>query len=115
MTLAPTAADSPTALESTLSFDELPEQMRLHAYGVAYACLTLPDGSQLFLTRYGWPWRRHLLPEHWYNDRQLARRGTRLKWSTGHVYRISSQAPPRPMDLVVKCSRMAQHVPIAPM
>jgi hypothetical protein len=67
----------------------------------------------LFVTRYGWPFLRQLLPGSWYANQRYAKEGERLTGSTGHVYRVlASPASGVPLELVVKFSRVAQEVPL---
>ena len=94
-------------------FDQIPFYMRLQIFGVEYVCLDLPDCGQLFVTRHGWPLLDFLLPKHWFEDRQYARRGRRLPGSTGNVYMMPSRTDRGECsNLVVKFCRFAQHVPL---
>ncbi len=94
-------------------FDELPRESILRAFGVEYVHVRPPEGGDLYLTRFGWPHVRQLLPQHWYTDQQYAERGVKLPGGSGHVYRVHTRPEGgRPCDLVVKFSRMAQEVSI---
>lgn len=92
------------------SFDEVPATERARAFGVDYAVLRLPAGDELYLSRYGWAWREHLLPERWYAGGGYHKRGTRLTRSTGTVYRVATAVRGRTLQTVAKISRVAQHL-----
>jgi len=92
------------------SFDEVPATERARAFGVDYAVLRLPEGDELYLTRFGWPWREHLLPARWYAGGGYFRHGTRLTRSTGTVYRVTTTVRGRALKTVAKISRVAQHL-----
>jgi len=97
----------------TRRFAEIPPAHRVSAFGVDYVHLSPPEGGDLYITRFGWPLARQLLPACWYTDEWYARHGEKLPGATGHVYHVET----RPMsgrraDLVVKFSRVAQYVSI---
>jgi hypothetical protein len=94
-------------------FDLLPPEEVTRALGVAYAHVTPAEGGDLYVTRFGWPLVKHLLPERWYADQWYAEHGAKLPGSTGHVYHVRTRpVEGRSSDLVVKFSRVAQEVPI---
>lgn len=95
-------------------FDELHHENRMRAFGVDYAHVTAPEGGDLYLTRYGWPVVRQLMPGNWYVDRYFSRFGQRLPDSTGNVYRVKTRPcdGKSAVDLVVKFSRVGQEVPL---
>ena len=110
MTLSSRDGD-PAAL--AVPFDELPAELRVSAFGVDYAHVRVPEGGDLYLTRYGWPRLAQLLPANWYADRWYAQHGERLPGSTGHAYHVVTRpAEGRQADVVVKFSRVAQDVPL---
>ncbi len=94
-------------------FGDVPAAHRVSAFGVDYVHFSPPEGGDLYITRFGWPFARRLLPSCWYTDEWYARQGERLPGATGHVYHVQT----RPVDggradLVVKFSRVAQDVSI---
>jgi hypothetical protein len=94
-------------------FDQLPLDVVVRAFGVDYGHVCPPEGGDLFVTRFGWPVLKQLLPNNWYTDQWYAKEGEKLRGSTGHVYHV----PTRPvagksLELVVKFSRVAQDVPL---
>lgn len=94
-----------------IPFDNTPAEMRSKIFGVDYICIDLLGRGQLYVTRYGWPWMEHLLPEQWYENQQYYRIGQRLSEGGGAVYRVPTfNNKGSRMDLVVKFSRFAQDV-----
>jgi hypothetical protein len=94
---------------SSVSFGDLPRGITARVFGVDYAHVVTDAGDQLFLTSYGWPWLGALLPERWYHNGYFRHSGTRLRFSTGTVYRVPLVAP-RKLEIVVKFSRIGQHL-----
>jgi hypothetical protein len=82
----------------------------VRAFGVEYLHQTTTDGGDLWFTRWGWPVRQYLTPERWFTNDAYTKSGTRLGYSTGHVYRMSVTAGTRKLTFVVKHSRVAQRV-----
>lgn len=95
---------------STATLAELPPAMKTWSFGVEYVPIALADDAQLYLTRYGWPWRRHLMPEQWCPGGALAGRGVRLARSSGSVFRVGTRVDGRDLQLVVKVSRVGQRL-----
>jgi hypothetical protein len=82
--------------------------------GVDYSRLKTNDGGDLYLTRFGLPFLPQLAPENWYAPDWFAAQRVRLK-GTSTIYRV----PTKPvnglsLNLVVRFSRMAQEIPLAP-
>ena len=80
--------------------------------GVAYFYLKTADGGDLYLTRYGAPFWKNLLPENWYAREWFEAKRERLE-GTSMVYKV----PTRPVNgrilhLVVKWSRVGEFVPL---
>ena len=83
--------------------------------GVDYLRLKTRDGGELYLTRFGVPFRDHLAPENWYATDWFNARRVRLA-GTSVIYKV----PTRPvhgisLDLVVRFSRVGQEVPLDPL
>jgi len=79
--------------------------------GVDYLHLQTEEGGDLYLTRYGQPWREQLAPGNWYAPDWFAARRSRLP-GTSVIYRV----PTRPihglsLQLVARFSRVGQPVP----
>jgi len=92
-----------------------PRAEQRSAFGVDYRYIPTHDGGELFLTRYGWPLRDHLLPERWYDDHYYSAGGERLAGSTGTVYHVlpkPNASRIEPIELVVKFCRVGMDVPL---
>ncbi len=103
-------------LEALLArpFDDLPAAVRCRVFGVDYARLEIAGAGTLYVTAFGWPVVRALLPESWYADHQYSRRGVRLPGGTGAVYRFEVPHPRfGTVALVIKVSRFARDVPLS--
>jgi len=79
--------------------------------GVDYIHLKTEDGGDLYLTRFGLPFWKSLLPENWYAREWFEAKRERLE-GTSTVYKV----PTRPVNgkvlhLVVKWSRVGEMVP----
>ena len=87
----------------------------LRILGVDYVHLNLGDKGDLYLTNYGAPYSRHLLPENWYEQPWLGQKRQRLQ-GTGTVYRLPTKPVTghlRPsIDVCIKWSRVGQEVPL---
>ncbi|MCP5517445.1 MAG: hypothetical protein H7A45_09345 [Verrucomicrobiales bacterium] len=80
--------------------------------GVDYVYRTTADGGDLYLTRFGLPFREHLQPENWHAPEWFASHRQRLL-GTSSICRM----PTRPigglsLDLVVRHSRVGEPVPL---
>lgn len=80
--------------------------------GVDYLYQPTADGGDLYLTRFGLPFREHLQPENWYASDWFASHRKRLL-GTSSICRT----PTRPiggasLDLVVRHSRVGEPVPL---
>ena len=83
-----------------------------HTYGEDYAVVEPPDGGELYLTYFGWLYRKWLDPARWYPMRNGASLWEPLFGGTGTVYRVTIPKPVRPLVTVVKYSRLGQDVPL---
>jgi len=90
-------------------FEKLKRQLKCHLLGVPYVHVRTDSGDDLFLTERGWPWLQELLPENWYQNKYYKSSGTRLRFSSGAVYRVAILRP-RHLQVVVKFSRMGQYL-----
>lgn len=94
-------------------FDDMPAADQVRLFGVPYILLRDARGGELYVTRHGWPYVDKLMPEVWYADQRFHRDGQRLTGGTGTVYRLECSGPGEPrVELVVKFSRFAEHVPL---
>ncbi len=87
----------------------------LRILGVDYVHVSMGDKGDLYLTNYGAPFSRHLLPENWYEQPWLGQKRQRLQ-GTGTVYRLPTKpvpGHPRPsIELCIKWSRVGLDVPL---
>lgn len=96
-----------------VSFEQLPEEHRVCVYGVNYARFVLDSGGELYFTHDGWSLSTLVLPKAWFAEQRYATQGESLEGATGTVYRLATAMPlGATHDVVVKFSRMAQHVPL---
>jgi len=80
--------------------------------GVDYFHMKTADGGDLYLTKFGVPFWRNLLPQNWYAREWFESKRERLEGSST-IYKV----PTRPVDgrelqLVVKWSRVGEAVPL---
>lgn len=88
------------------------EAEALSLLGVDYLRLKTADGGDLYLTRFGVPFREQLDPENWYAPDWFAAQRRRLQ-GTSAIYR----SPTKPvrgvsLDLVVRFSRVGEEIPM---
>jgi hypothetical protein len=85
---------------------------RIAIMGVEYLHLQLEDGSDLYLTEYGRPFSRHLLPENHCGDKDwFAEHRVKLA-GTSSVYRTQTkEVAGISKDIVLKWNRMGQDIP----
>ena len=84
----------------------------IYLIGVDYLRLKTGDGGDLYLTRFGLPFREQLAPENWYAPDWFAVRRARLP-GTSAIYKV----PTRPvrgvsLNLVARFSRVGQEIPL---
>ena len=80
--------------------------------GVDYLRLKTGDGGDLYLTRFGLPFREQLAPDNWYAPDWFSVRRARLP-GTSAIYKV----PTRPvrgvsLNLVARFSRVGQEIPL---
>ncbi len=80
--------------------------------GVDYVHVKTSDGGDLYLTRFGAPFWRHLMLENWFAPEWFEAQRKRLQ-GTGTVYKLPTRSVDgRSLDLVVKWSRVGEDVPL---
>ena len=91
----------------------LPEGGRIkNLLGVDYCHLKTEDGGDLYLTVFGMPFWKNLLPENWFSRDWFRENRVRLE-GTSTVYRTPTRSVDgASLDLVVKFSRVGESVPI---
>jgi len=80
--------------------------------GVDYTRFNTVDGGEIYLTRFGLPFREQLSPENWHEPKWFSERRVRLE-GTSTIYRV----PTRPvrdvsLDLVARFNRVGQEIPL---
>ena len=80
--------------------------------GVKYLHLRMEDGTDLYVTEYGLPFTRCLLPQnHWCDEAWRKGHSVRLP-GTSALYRVSTkEVEGRSKEIVVKWNRMGQDIP----
>jgi hypothetical protein len=94
-------------------FNDAPARFRRRIGGVDYLHLKGRQNGDLYITRHGWPFAEHLMPERWFIGEQFRKPGQALAGATGAVYRVPITHPVQSrFALVVKFSRFGQDVGI---
>ena len=89
-----------------------PQCHRISLLGVDYFHMKTSDGGDLYLTRFGAPFWRHLLPENWHARDWFEAKGERLE-GTSMVYKVPTRmVNDTALNLVVKWSRVGEVVPM---
>ena len=79
--------------------------------GVDYIHLKTEDGGDLYLTRFGLPFWKSLLPENWYAREWFEAKRERLE-GTSTIYKVPTRSVNgKVLHLVVKWSRVGEMVP----
>jgi hypothetical protein len=93
--------------------EDLPESANVMSFlGVDYVHLKAPDDGDLYLTAFGLPFWRVLMPENWYTRDWFEAKRERLS-GTSTVYRVPTRMVNRhSLDLVVKWSRVGEVIPM---
>jgi len=83
--------------------------------GVDYFRFKTRDGGDLYLTRFGVPFRDHLAPENWYAPDWFNEQRVRLV-GTSAIYKVPTRhVCGTSLDLVVRFSRVGEEVPLDPL
>lgn len=80
--------------------------------GVEYEQIRTGDGGDLYLTRYGAPFREHLLPENWREPDWYVAHRQRLR-GTSTIYRtLTKPVAGCSLDIVVRYNRVGEELPV---
>jgi len=111
-TAGATAPDSKGSVQQALP-PGLPAQCsRMSLLGVEYFHMKPRDGGDLYLTHFGAPFWRLLLPENWHARDWFEANGERLE-GTSMVYKVPTRVVDgTALNLVVKWSRVGEVVPM---
>jgi len=95
-----------------LRLDHYPDIALTRFLNVDYVHVKTSDGGDLYVTRHGLPFMRHLHPESWYTGKWFKANRERLQ-GTSTIYRVTTkEVSGRTLDLVVKWCRFGQDVPL---
>jgi len=90
-------------------FNQVDRPMKSTVLGVDYNYLNLGLDGDLYITSFGWPFLKYLMPDRWYLNRRFAQVGRRQPDGVGTVYRVPVRNDRNEgIDLIVKFSRFAQ-------
>jgi len=80
--------------------------------GVKYLHLRVEDGTDLYVTEYGLPFTKCLMPEnHWTDDAWMKKHSVRLP-GTSALHRVrTKEVEGRSKEIVIKWNRMGQDIP----
>lgn len=102
--------DRPTHLGDVTGLEPFLSEKRYKAFGIEYMHLKPPTGGDLYLTSFGVPFLRCLLPDNWHENRYFFRKGTRLP-GTSSVYKVTTKPVlGRSIDIVIKFCRIGEDV-----
>ncbi len=80
--------------------------------GVEYLHLRLADGTDLYITEYGLPFTKCLMPEnHWADKEWMAEHGERLPGTSALHRVVTKRVDGRCKEIVIKWNRMGQDIP----
>ena len=80
--------------------------------GVEYHQARTADGGDLYLTRYGLPFKEHLRPENWRDPDWYAAHRQRLR-GTSTIYRtLTKPVDGFSLDIVVRYNRVGEELPV---
>ncbi len=86
--------------------------IRRRIQGVDYFCSQPAAGGDLFLTRFGLPFARHLQPENWFAPEWFDDHRQRLR-GTSTIYKVATQRwQGEALELIVRYSRVAEALPL---
>lgn len=92
--------------------DHHPDISLTRFLNVEYVHVKTADSGDLYVTRHGLPFIRHLAPENWYAGKWFKANRERLQ-GTSTIYRVTTrEIAGRSVDLVVKWCRFGQDVPL---
>ena len=105
-------SDSHFAPAEGVSILPPPNASKVSLLNVDYTRLRTRDGSDLYLTKYGLPFWRHLLPENWHEKEWFESKRERLR-GTSTVYKVpTKKLEGASLQMVVKWSRVGEDIPM---
>jgi len=95
-----------------LGLDRYPDISLTRFLNVDYVHAKTGDGGDLYITRHGLPFIRHMEPENWYTGKWFKANREKLA-GTSTVYKVRTKpVGGKSLDMVVKWCRMGQDVPL---
>ena len=95
-----------------LKLDHYPDIALTRFLNVEYIHVKTRDGGDLYVTRHGLPFVKHLHPESWYTGKWFKANRERLQ-GTSTIYKVGTmEVSGKSIDLVVKWCRFGQDVPL---
>ena len=86
--------------------------MRTRVFGVDYHHLSLSGGGDLYVTEYGLPFIKNLLPENFYTDKNWFKEHSERLRGTSTLYKVTTkEINGKSKDIVIKWNRMGQDIP----
>ncbi len=95
-----------------LGLDHYPDIALTRFLNVDYVHAKTGDGGDLYITRHGLPFMRHMHPENWYTGKWFRDNREKLA-GTSTIYKVTTRpVGGKPAELVVKWCRVGQDVPL---
>jgi len=99
--------------------DQVIKTQNVSVFGVDYLHVQLACGDELYITRYGIPYVKNLMPDNFWSDREWFKNNSvklfghlRKYGGTSAIYRVKTKTVDgRHKDIVLKWNRMGQDVP----
>ena len=81
-------------------------------FDVAYHHVSFPNGDDLYLTQYGYPFIMNLLPDSFLTDEAWYRSHSEKQRGTSCIYKVKTKyMAGQSLDIVFKWNRMGQDIP----
>lgn len=96
--------------EAICPAEPLVTNAKYKSFGIEYKHFKTADGGDLYLTPYGAPFLKCLLPQNWYDQFYYSRHGQRLP-GTSAVYKVRTRTvQDKSIDIVIKFCRIGRDV-----
>jgi len=90
----------------------LPNFQPREIQGVEYFHTQTSDGGDLYLTRYGLPFARHLMPDNWREREWFVAHRQKLR-GTSTIYRtLTRPIDGKSLDIIVRYNRVGEELPV---
>jgi len=96
----------------SISNHQIEQNTKTRVFGVDYHHLSLPGGGDLYVTEYGLPFIKNLLPENFYTDKNWFKEHSERLRGTSTLYKVTTkEINGKSKDIVIKWNRMGQDIP----